>query len=594
MGQPGAGPDRTVAPTPPPAAVRRAAAAVALSLLATACGGGDGDDAVRPALAAEAGADVSATAGGTVRLGDASIAIPAGALSADARVTIRRPGDDRQAPPAPPLARVLSEAYHFAIDGATLRAPATVTVPYDPGRVPAESESLTPFVAAYDDGARGWQPARSSADPARQTVTHQTDQVSWRQPWTWLVPTAREALALTITGLFDVAGGRAPAPVCESEPPPGLALERPAGDALLACLAERGPSPGPGTATVAGLTVANNRAFSVVVRRPAGATLERATRGGLYDRLDAELARSFPGAAYLPGGGTAELRLALPATPATYELVSSPRALSVALDLLTASVSLFSPADAVVVAPAAACLARSLGAGRSGDEAATGFAAVSEEVVSCAESVDRANPVALILARLRESMAATMRATELVQGDRDVARGRVAVTWTPAERLTPASPLRVDGIGPVRIGMTLAQASAASGLHFAVDPTSSANPERCGVAVPDGVPPGLSFMVEGGTTIVRIDVHRLPDGSPPTTATDAGVRVGTPEEEVAAAYPGISVRPHPTAPGGRYLAHAPEEPRVKGFELLFETDGKVVTTFRSGVIAVVEAPEGCR
>ncbi|HEX2041199.1 MAG TPA: hypothetical protein VHF24_01070 [Acidimicrobiales bacterium] len=536
-------------------------------------------------------AEVSATTGGTVRLGDAAITIPPGALTADARVTIGRASEARPAPPAPPLARALGEGYLFAIDGATLRAPASVTVPYDPGRVPAESESLAPFVAAYDDGARGWQPARSSTNPARRTVTHETDHVSWRQAWTWLVPTAREALTTTITGLFGLAGGRAPAPVCESDPPPGLALEPPAGDALLACLSERGTA-APGTPTAAGLTIANNRPFSVVVRRPSGATLERATRGGLYDRLDALLGRAFPSAAFLPGGGTAEFRVALPATAVTYELTSSPQALTVGLDVLTAAVSLFAPADVVVVPPAADCLARALGGGRGGDEAASALASVTERVVTCVESVAAANPVALILARLREAMAEAMSSTDLVDGDA-AARGRVALTWTPAERLTPESRLGPGRIGPVRVGMTLAEASAASGLHFAVDPRSSPHPERCGVAVPEGTPPGVSFMVEGGTTIVRIDV-RGPLESPPPIATDAGIRVGSAEAEVAGAYPGVAVRPHPSVPGGHYLVHIPEDPRVKGFELLFETDGRVVTGFRAGVIAVVDAPEGCR
>jgi hypothetical protein len=566
---------------------------VALALVGGACAGGDGGEDVRPEVRAEAAADVSAATGGSVRLGAAAITIPAGALSADARVTIRRAGEGRPAPPVPPLARVLGEPYLFDIDGATLRAPASVTVPYEPGRVPPESESLAPFVAAYDDGARGWQPAPSLVDPVLGAVNQQTTQPSWRQAWTWLVPTAREALTATISGLFGLEGGRAPAPVCETEPPAGLTLERSEGDALLACLAERGASAAPGTATAAGLSIANNRPFSVIVRRPSGATLERATRGGLYDGLDDELARAFPSAAYVPGGGTAEFRLALPATPVTYELTSSPQALSVGLDVLTAAVSLFAPADVVVVAPAADCLIRAYGGGRVGDDGAAALATVPERVVSCVESVDRSNPVALILARLRETLAEAMRSTDLVNGQGGAARGRVGVTWTPAERLTPTSRLRVDGIGPVRIGMTLSAASAASGLQFTVDPQSSPHPERCGVAEPQGAPPGLSFMVEGGTTIVRIDV-RAPEGVPQTITTDAGIDLGSPEAEVAAAYPGIAVRPHPSLPGGRHLVHAPDDPRVKGFELLFETDGRVVTSFRSGVIAVVDAPEGCR
>lgn len=585
---------------PDPARTTAAAALLALVVwLASACsGGGDGRADAPPAPPAEAGADLTAASGGTVRLGEASITIPPGALSADARVTIRRAGDAHRAPAAPPLARLLGEPYLFGIDGATLRAPATVTVPYDAAQVPAESESLAPFVAAYDDAARGWQPAPSTADPARRTVVEQTDRVSWRQAWTWLVPTAREALTSTIAEVFRVAGERAAALVCEREPPSGLLLERPPNDALPACASARaGASPPAGVPTTATLSLANNRPFSVVVRRPAGAALERATRGGLYDGIDAELARAFPSAVFLPGGGTAELTLALPATPATYELTSSPQALTVGLDLLTHAVGLLVPADAVVVAPAAACLLGRAGGGLSANDGpggSGGLGGVSGTVVDCVESVDRANPVALLLSRLRDPMAGALRSSELVKGDGAAARGRVGATWTPAERLTPASRLRLDGIGPVRVGMTLAEASAVTGLAFAVDPRSSPQPERCGIATPQGAPPGLSFMVENGTTIVRIDV-RSADGSPPPIAATTGVHVGSTEAEVLAAYPvGLVVRPHPVlVPDGHYLVHAPDDPPVKGFELLFETDGKTVTTFRSGVIAFVERAEGC-
>jgi len=556
------------------------AAVVTTVLLLAACNGNGADPGTAPGPASDAGVDIVAAVGGVVRLGDASITIPPGALTTNARVTIRRATDVREAPDAAPLTRVLGEPYLFGIErGATLRAAATVTVPYDPARIPAESESFAPFVAGYDDDARSWLPASSAVDPARRTVSEQTQRVSWSQVWTWLVPAAREALATVVADTFRLAGGRASEPVCERDAPAGLDLQPAAGDAVLACV-------GAGTTEgSAELAVANNRPFSVVVDRPSGVKVQRVGRDGLYRALDAVLAKAFPSGAYVPGGATAEIELPLPAGPTTYELTAAPRAITVALDLLVRSVGLFAPGAGGMTDRAAPCVLEAVGTGDDRD----GLDDLPKTVVDCVEAADRSNPVAIALVRLRDPLAAATRSADLVNGDRSTGRSRLTATWAPAERLVATSRLRLDGIGPVRVGMTLEEASKASRLVFAVGPDSGPAPRTCGFAGPEGAPPGLAFMVKDNTTIVRIDVHG------PTVATDTGLRVGSTEAEVMAAYRGrINVRPHPNrGPDGHYLVYVPEEPAVKGFELLFETDGKTVTTFRTGVISFVEAPKGC-
>lgn len=555
---------------------------VTTMLLGAACGGGRADrgDAGQRPSGAEAGADIVAAAGGTVRLGEASITIPPGALTTDARVTIRREAGGREAPAAAPLASVLGEPYLFEIGGgATLKAAATVTVPYDPAQIPAQSESFAPFVAGYDDGSRSWLPASSTADPRRRTVSEQTQRVSWSQVWTWLVPAAREALATVVAETLDLAGRAASEPVCERDPPAGLDLAPPAGDGVRACVG------GGGAGDAAELAVSNNRPFSVVVDHPSGVRAGQVVGDGLYRALGTVLTRAFPSSAFVPGGGAAVLVLSLPAAPTNYELIIAPRTLTVALDLLTRSVGLFAPGAGGLVTPAADCVVDAVGTAEGLD----GLDAVPKTVVDCIESVERSNPVVIALVRLRDPLATATRSADLVDGDRAAGQSRLRVTWAPAERLTAASRLRLDGIGPVKVGMSLEEASNVSGLTFAVGPDSGSNPRRCGFATPGGAPPGLSFMVEDDSTIVRIDVSGAP------VVTDTGLGVGSSEADVLAAYPGrISVRPHPfTGPVGHYLVHVPDDPSVKGFELLFETDGTKVTTFRTGVIAFVEAPEGC-
>lgn len=562
-----------------PATSHAVAAVVTTVLLLAACTGGP-EKGAAPVLASEAAADITAAVGGTVRLGDASIVIPPGALTADARVIVRRGSDARPAPDAAPLALVLGEPYLFGIEGgATLQAAATVTVPYDPAEIPPESETFAPFVSDYDDGARSWVPGSSNAEPARRTVSEQTRRVSWSQAWTWLVPAAREALARVVAELFGTTGGPAPEPVCERDPPAGVELQAPAGDGVRACLGAGGAN------DVAELAIANNRPFAVVVNRPAGVKVEHIGRDGIYGGLDAVLAEAFPSDAYVPGGATAEFTLSLPAAPAAYELTAAPRTATVALDLLTSGIGLFAPGARSLTSRSASCVVDAVGTADDLD----GIADVAKTVVDCVESVDRSNPVAIALARLRDPLATATRSTDLFEGGGAAGRSRLGATWTPAERLTAASRLRLDGIGPVKVGMSLEEASRVSGLRFAVDPDSGPDPARCGFATPEGAPPGLRFMVADRTTIVRIDV------TGPSIATDTGLRVASTEAEVTAAYPDrIAVRPHPfRVPDGRYLVHVPDEPAVKGFELLFETDGRTVTMFRVGVIEFVEAPEGC-
>jgi hypothetical protein len=166
-------------------------------------------------------------------------------------------------------------------------------------------------------------------------------------------------------------------------------------------------------------------------------------------------------------------------------------------------------------------------------------------------------------------------------------------TTTTAPGLSEASPLGFEGIGSIKVGMTLAQASAAVGKPVELDPNYIL--DGCAYAEVQGGPKGLSFMVlrdraSAPWKIFRADVH---EGA---IATVSGIRVGATEAEVKATYSGkggsYTVSPHPyTGPEGHYLTYDADG---KGGKLLiFETDGKKVTSFRAGDEGAVQAIEGC-
>lgn len=76
--------------------------------------------------------------------------------------------------------------------------------------------------------------------------------------------------------------------------------------------------------------------------------------------------------------------------------------------------------------------------------------------------------------------------------------------------------------------------------------------------------------------------------------TASGAGVGDAEESVKQLYPGrITVEPHHYVPEGHYLRSTAKAPDDCRYGMVFETDGKVVTSLRTGTLAALSLVEGC-
>jgi len=155
----------------------------------------------------------------------------------------------------------------------------------------------------------------------------------------------------------------------------------------------------------------------------------------------------------------------------------------------------------------------------------------------------------------------------------------------------PADPwvLRPDRLGPVPLGAPLAAAEAALGTALTV---AYADFETCDYVSTPAMPPGTALMVLRDSVgrpsfVERADV----DSAGIRTAEGAGV--GDTEARVLALYgPRARVTPHPyDGPEGHYVTVSVPGDTTR--LLIFETDGRVVTSFRAGRRPAVEYIEGC-
>ncbi|MHC5775125.1 hypothetical protein [Nostoc sp.] len=151
-------------------------------------------------------------------------------------------------------------------------------------------------------------------------------------------------------------------------------------------------------------------------------------------------------------------------------------------------------------------------------------------------------------------------------------------------KLTNQSKLLINGIGGVRIGMTVSQAAKAAGIKLIGD---SAN-NSCYYVKPQNEPKNLLFMVTKGR-ISRVDVRQNTQ-----ITTLKGAKIGDTEAQIKSLYPGkIKVTSHKYVQGGHYLTFIPKDRANQNYRVVFETDGKRVTQFRSGKLPEVEFVEGC-
>jgi hypothetical protein len=97
---------------------------------------------------------------------------------------------------------------------------------------------------------------------------------------------------------------------------------------------------------------------------------------------------------------------------------------------------------------------------------------------------------------------------------------------------------------------------------------------------------GIGFMLLD-SRIARVDVF---EGH---CRTASGAGIGSSEVEIRRQYPRVRTEQHHYVDYGHYLIVTPDDPKLKGHELLFETDGKIVTSFRAGLSRAVALVEGC-
>jgi hypothetical protein len=150
--------------------------------------------------------------------------------------------------------------------------------------------------------------------------------------------------------------------------------------------------------------------------------------------------------------------------------------------------------------------------------------------------------------------------------------------------VTEADELRIDGLGSMTIGMRVNDVERATGME--VDISSDFSPQcRYGHLV--GGPRDL-FLMFSRRVLVRIDV-----GNESAIETDTGIGVGDPISEVEDAYGDELERElHPyLGDRGSYLIFDPEP--EDGLLIIFETNRRSVTSFRSGFDEQVRYIEGC-
>jgi hypothetical protein len=146
-----------------------------------------------------------------------------------------------------------------------------------------------------------------------------------------------------------------------------------------------------------------------------------------------------------------------------------------------------------------------------------------------------------------------------------------------------ASPWLVspDGIGPVKIGISLTQLNSVLDESF-IEPIDKED-RKCFYVNTDRHP-GIGFMIQD-SRLVRVDI----DG--PGSLTAFGIQVGDPESKVRQIYGAkLEIEPNAYDSEERYLTFRSKDGRNA---VRFETDQGKIGRFYAGRLSAISLIEGC-
>jgi hypothetical protein len=140
--------------------------------------------------------------------------------------------------------------------------------------------------------------------------------------------------------------------------------------------------------------------------------------------------------------------------------------------------------------------------------------------------------------------------------------------------------IREDGVGPVKVGMTLAELTAIFHQKLAEEDSGSDNCYYVTVPGHDHV----GFMIID-SHVARVDVNAR------GVSTVTGIQVGDTEAQVRKIYgTRMKVTAHQYVDNGHYLTVRSADGR---YGIRFETDGGKITGFYAGTYEAIQYVEGC-
>lgn len=156
---------------------------------------------------------------------------------------------------------------------------------------------------------------------------------------------------------------------------------------------------------------------------------------------------------------------------------------------------------------------------------------------------------------------------------------------TPGQTTDSTWVVRLRSLGPIRFGMTEAEARLAIR-----DPTAGTDPNAptpCEPFRSNRIPEHVMVFVVRDT-VVGVSVENA------TVRTARGAGIGDSETRIRSLYGDrIRVRPHPKWPKGHFLIYVPVDSADRAYFMRFETDGNQVLWFRAGLRAVMDSVQDC-